>query len=145
MAFVEGFLEAEWQTLCPDEGRPVGVLVHHVANFYPAEADLIKVLASGQGITDISMDMVDQMNAEHAETQAHCTKEETLELLQRNSASIANVIRELDDEQLDRAAPISLHWGAPLTTQYFIEEHPLSHSFAHLVSIRAAVNPNTSA
>jgi hypothetical protein len=49
------------------------------------------------------------------------------------------MIRGLSDEQLDRASPISLNWDAPLTTQFFIEDHPLSHSFRHLSSIRAAL------
>lgn len=145
MAFVKGCSEAEWQTLSPDEGRTLGVLAHHVASAYSVEMDLVKVLASGKAISGVSWEMVDQMNAEHSEEQGNCTREETLELLQRNSASAAKIIRELGDDQLDSAAPISLNSDAPLTTQYFIEEHPVSHSFHHLASIRAAINGNSSA
>ena len=144
MAFIKGCSEAEWQTLSPDEGRTVGVLAHHVASAYPVEMDLVKVLASGKAISGVTWEMVDQMNAEHSQEQANCTRKEVLELLQRNSASAAKIIRELSDEQLDSAAPISLNSDAPLTTQYFIEEHPVSHSFHHLASIRAAINGNSS-
>jgi hypothetical protein len=49
----------------------------------------------------------------------------------------------LTDGELDRAAPVSLHWDAPLTTQYFIEGHPLGHAYQHLASIRAAVGART--
>jgi hypothetical protein len=140
IAFVEECSDTDWQTVCPEEGRMVGVLVHHVASAYPAEVDLVKVLASGQAIAGVTWEMVDQMNVEHAEGHGEVTREETLELLRRNSAAAADVIRELSDEELDNAAPVSLHWDAPLTTQYFIEEHPISHSFAHLTSIRAALN-----
>jgi hypothetical protein len=140
LAFSEGLSQSDWETICPTEKRSIGVLVHHVASAYPVEVDLIQVLASGKAIEGVTMDMVDQMNAEHADTQGNCSKTETLELLKQNSALAAEAVRALSDEQLDKAAPISLNWGAHLTTQYFIEEHPISHSFAHLASIRAIIN-----
>ena len=83
VAFIEGCSEAEWQTYSPDEGRSVGVLVHHVASMLPAEIDLVKVMASGQPITGITVEMVDQINAEHADENAQSSREETLELLKR--------------------------------------------------------------
>ena len=137
IAFVEGCSDAEWEAYVPDEGRTAGVLVHHVATMYPVELDLVKTLASGQAIAGVTWEMVDQMNAQHEQEHADCSKEGALELLKRNSALAADGIRALSDEELDRAAPISLHWDAPLTTQYFIEEHPIGHSFHHLASIRA--------
>ncbi len=139
IAFVEGCSLAEWQTPVPGDGRTVGVLAHHVASAYPVEMDLVAQLASGEAISGVSWEMVDQMNAEHAQAQANCTREETLGLLRQNSASAANGIRQLSDEQLDKAAPVSLNWDAPLTTQYFIEEHPISHPFRHLMDMRTAV------
>jgi hypothetical protein len=139
-AFIEGCSEADWRAFCPDEGRSVAVVAHHVAGAYGVEMDLVKVLASGQPVTGVDWEVVDQMNAEHAEAQANCTREETLALLRQNSASAVEAIKALTDEELDSAARISLHWDAPLTAQYFIEEHPISHSFRHLASIRAAVD-----
>ncbi len=49
IAAVEGFSEAEWTTICPDEQRRVGGLVHHVGAAYPEEADIITALASEGG------------------------------------------------------------------------------------------------
>ncbi len=140
IAFVNTLSEADWRTHCPNEDRTVGVLIHHVASVLPAELDLVKVLASGQPITGVTLEMVDQMNAQHAQEHMHCSRQETLDLLRRNSGLVVGAIRELSDAELDRAAPVSLHWDAPLTTQYFIEEHPLSHPYHHLASIRAAVS-----
>ena len=140
LAFAEGLSQAEWETICPTEKRSIGVLVHHVASAYLVEVDLIRDLASSKAIEGVSWDMVDQMNAEHADTQASCSKTETLELLKQNSALAAGAVRALSDEQLDKVSPISLNWNAPLTTQYFIEEHPISHSYAHLASIRTTLN-----
>jgi|AutmiccommuBRH23_1029490.scaffolds.fasta_scaffold01928_7 hypothetical protein len=140
IAFAEKLSQAEWQTICPSEERSIGVLIHHVASSYPVEMNLIQVLASGKAIEGVTWDMVDQMNSEHANTQANCSQTETLTLLKENSSLAANAVRSLSDKQLDFAAPISLNRDAPLTTQYFIEEHPISHTYAHLASIRAVIN-----
>jgi hypothetical protein len=138
--FANTLSEADWRTDCPNEHRTVGVLIHHVASALPAELDLVKILASGQPITGVTIEKVDQMNAQHAQEHLHSSRQETLDLLQHNSALVVDAVRELSDAELDRAAPVSLHWDAPLTTQYFIEEHPLSHAYHHLVSIRAATS-----
>lgn len=143
IAFAEKLTEAEWLTICPSEKRTIGVLIHHVASSYPVEVNLIQTLASGKAIEGVTWDMVDEMNFEHANTQAKCSQSETLALLKKNSSLAADSVRSLRDDQLDFAAPISLNWDAPLTTQYFIEEHPISHTYAHLASIRGIIN-NTS-
>ncbi len=49
IAAVEGLSDAEWTTMCPDEQRSVGGLVHHVGAAYPDEADIITALASEGG------------------------------------------------------------------------------------------------
>jgi hypothetical protein len=131
--------EAEWQTISPNEGRSVGVLVHHVATMYPIEVQLVQTLASGKPIAGVSWDDVDGINARHAEEHARTSRDETLALLRSNSAAAAAAIRALGDAELDQAAPISLNADAPLTTQYFIEQHPLAHPYAHMASIKAAL------
>lgn len=97
------------------------------------------MLASGRPVVGVTGQMVDEINAAHAAEHPHPTKEETLALLRENSARAADQVRALDDEALDFAATVSLHADAPLTTQYFIEQHPISHPYIHLVSIRAAL------
>ena len=52
----------------------------------------------------------------------------------------AGRVRKFTDEELDNAATISLNADAPLTAQYFIEDHALRHSFHHLANIREALN-----
>ncbi len=139
IAFVQALPEAEWRADCPNDRRTVNVVVHHVASMLPLELDLVKVLASGQPISGVTLDAVNDINAEHARAHASCGKQETLDLLRQNSELVVNAIRGLSDVELDRAAPVSLHWGAPLTAQYFIEDHPLSHAYEHLANIRGAV------
>jgi hypothetical protein len=84
--------------------------------------------------------MVDEGNAAHAREHANANQHEAAELLLRNSAIAANAIRALSDEQLDLATPNSLHADAPVTTQFWIENHPLAHAYRHLASIRAAIS-----
>ena len=47
-------------------------------------------------------------------------------------------MRAFSDEELDRAATVSLNFDAPLTCQFFVEDHALRHSYHHLGRIRAA-------
>jgi DinB superfamily len=136
-ALAEGLSDAEWRRVVPPDGRQVGVIVHHVASMYPIEIDLATVLASGKRIEGVTWAAVADINAKHAREHATVTKQQAIELLQRNSKAAADAVRAFSDEQLDRAAPVSLNGDAPLTTQFFIEDHALRHSWHHHAKIRA--------
>lgn len=135
----ESLSEAEWYINVANEGRTVGVLIHHVASVYPLEIDLARSLAAGKPIAGVTPAAVDHMNAEHADNHGAVTKQETIELLQKNSVMAAEAVRQFTDAELDNAAPVSLYADAPLTAQFFIEDHALRHSFHHLASIRAVL------
>jgi DinB superfamily len=139
-AFAEGLSEAEWLTpVSATDRRTVGVIVHHVASMYPIEIDVARAVASGKSVMDVSWGAVAEINAQHAREHGGAGKAATLELLRRNSLEAATVVRALTDEELDRAAPFSLSFGAPVTAQFVIEDHALRHSWHHLARIRAAV------
>lgn len=138
--YAETLSDTDWQRKVDGDGRTIGVVVHHVASSYPVEIDLALLLASGQPITEVTMEVVDQMNAKHAEENATVEKKETLELLRHNSRAAADSVRVFTDVELEKAAPVSLNADAPLTTQFFIEDHALRHSFHHLAKIRATLN-----
>ncbi|NNK73138.1 MAG: hypothetical protein HKO94_08090 [Flavobacteriaceae bacterium] len=44
------------------------------------------------------------------------------------------------DAELDSSERISLNADAPLTAQFFIEDHALRHSFHHLAKIKTTCN-----
>jgi len=138
-AFASGLSEAEWQTRTPKDGRTVGVIVHHVATVYPIEIQIAQTVAEGKPVTGVTMDDIHAMNAGHASENAGVTKEETLDLLRRNSAAAAEAIRALSDEQLSESAPVSLYADAPLTCQFVLEDHAVRHSYHHLAVIRQAL------
>jgi len=139
-AFAEGLSEAEWRTpMSGTDRRSVGVIVHHVASVYPIEVDLARAIASGKAVTDVTWKAVADMNAKHAGDQAGVTKAVALELLRGNSRQAAAAVRALTDDELDRAAPFSLSFGAPVTAQFVVEDHALRHSWHHLARIRTAL------
>jgi len=140
-AFAEGLSDEEWRTpVSASDRRSLGVIVHHVASMYPIEIEAARTIARGQAITDVTWEAVAQINAGHARDQAEVTKAEALELLRRNSHEAAAAVRSFTDEELDRAAPFSLSFGAPMTAQFVIEDHPLRHSWHHLARLRKAVS-----
>lgn len=87
----------------------------------------------------MTWEVVAQLNAKHAGDQAAVTKSAALELLLRNSREAADAVRAFSDEELDRAAPFSLRFGAPVTAQFVVEDHALRHSWHHLAKIRTAL------
>jgi hypothetical protein len=131
--------ETEWQTCIPGDGRTIGVVVHHVATMYPLEIHLAQALAAGKPITDVTWDVVNELNAKHARANNAVTKAAAIDLLRRNGVAAAAAIRALSDEELDRAATVSLNADAPLTCQFFLEDHAVRHSYHHLARIRAAL------
>ncbi|HWL65882.1 MAG TPA: DinB family protein [Actinomycetota bacterium] len=140
VAFAEGLSDAEWATpTSTTDRRTVGQVVNHVALVYPIEIDLARAIASGKAVTDVTWQVVAELNAGHAREHATVGKPEALELLQKNSGQAAETVRAFSDEELDRAAPFSLSFGAPVTAQFVVEDHALRHSWHHLARIRTAL------
>ena len=142
-AFASSLTEFEWQSRIPGDGRKIGVVVHHVASMYPLEIQLAQSLAKGQPIEGVTGEVVNKMNAAHAKEFEGVSKEETIEVLRKNSAAAAAAIRTLSDEDLDRAAPVSLNANAPLSCQFLLEDHAVRHSYHHLARIRVALQERT--
>ena len=140
VTFADSLSDVEWQIIVPGEERAVGVLVHHIASMYPIEIDLARELALGKPITGVTWDAVDQMNAQHAQEHTVVDQQETIDLLRQNSKAAAERVRAFTDDELDKAATASLNADAPLTAQFFIEDHALRHSFHHLADMRAVLN-----
>ena len=138
-AYAQGLSDAQWRAAVPPDGRRVGVIVHHVASVYPIEIHLAKEVASGKSIEGVTWGFVADMNAKHAHDHAAVSREETVDLLRSNSHSAAEAVRVLSDEELDRAAPVSLNADAPVTAQFLIEDHALRHSWHHLAKIKAVL------
>lgn len=138
-AYAQGLTDAQWQAEVPPDGRQVGVIIHHVASVYPIEVDLAKQIASGKDIAGLTWGFVAELNAKHAHKHAATGRQETIDLVRSNGRAAAEAVRAFSDEELDRAAPVSLNANAPLTAQFIIEDHALRHSWHHLAKIKVAL------
>ena len=138
-AFALSLTDNEWRTPMPHDGRALGVIVHHVASVYPVEIQLAQTIAAGTPVTGVTMADIDAMNATHAAEHATATRADALDLLRANSATAAAAIRALSEEQLTQAVAVSLYGDAPLTCQFFLEDHAVRHSYHHLSRMRRVV------
>ena len=138
-AVFEKLSDADWKKTTSAEKWPVGVTAHHIASSHQGIGGIMKALADGKSGPSIPMEGLHQMNAKHAHEHGTVSKGDALDLLRRNSKAAADAVRALTDDELDSAATVSLNGDAPLTAQFFIEDHALRHSFHHLAKIRATV------
>jgi len=106
---------------------------------YPIEIDVARAIGSGRAVSDVTWEVVAQLNAKHAQDNAQVSKSAALELLRQNSRKAAAAVRAFTDQELDNAAPFSLSFGAPMTAQFVIEDHAMRHSWHHLAAIRKAL------
>lgn len=144
--FAARLTDAEWSAPTIESGkpgRPAGVIVHHVASMYPIEVGVAQEFASGKTVTGVTWDVVAGINAQHATEHASPGRAETIQLLLKNSREAAGAIRALTDEELDRYAPFSLSFGAPVTAQFVLEDHAVRHSWHHLERLRKVLGHHT--
>jgi hypothetical protein len=139
-SYAEGLTADQWNTpISANDKRTVGQVVNHVALMYPIETGAVQAIASGTAVTDVTWEVVADINAGQAAEHANVTKALAIELLRKNSLEAADAIRQLTDKELDTAAPFSLAYGAPVTAQFGIEDHPLRHPWHHLFRIKKAL------
>ncbi len=138
-AFAETLNDAQWATPVLPDGRRVGVMIHHVGSVYPLEVDVARKLGGGEAIAGISWADIAAMNAKHAIDNAGAGRKETVDMVRKNGRAAADAIAQFSDEMLGNGGTISLYGNAPLTCQFWIEDHPLRHSWHHLGKIRATL------
>ena len=95
IAFVAGCNEEEWHAAPLDgDPRPVAVVVDHVADSYEYLAGWIRQLVIGQPV-EVTGEIVDDLNAEHAARAAAVSQAEATEHLRRGGAAISALIAGL--------------------------------------------------
>ena len=136
---ITGLSDADWRkTTASAEKWPVAVVAHHVAGAHAPISNLVKAVASGQSVPNLTMAMIDEGNAQHAREFANCTKAETLELHKKGAAAAASAVRGLSDADLDKSGTVLTGMPA-MTAQQVIEGILINHVNEHVGSIRATV------
>jgi hypothetical protein len=100
---------------------------------------VVNTLAATGSAPGVTWDVVDSINSDHAGANSAASKQAAIDLIRTNSVVAVDAVRALTDEQLDRTAPNDLHWSAPMTVQFFVEQHPIAHPYIHLQSIKTAL------
>ena len=96
--FAEALSDADWGTpTSPTDRRTVGQIVNHVALVSPIEIDLARAIAGWNAVTDVTWQVVADLNANHAREHSKVTKPAVLELLRKNSRQAAEAVRAFSD------------------------------------------------
>lgn len=135
---LEKLSEADWKKVTEAEKWSVGVTAHHLASVLEPISSMIKAVAAGRAPGDLSMEMLDEMNARHARDFADCTRAETIELHRRSSATAAATIRGLSDAELATSGTL-LKSMPPMTAEQVVLGGLLAHIDEHYGSIRKTV------
>jgi DinB superfamily len=130
--------EADWKKVTEAEKWSVGVTAHHLASVLEAVSGMIKAVVAKQAPGDLSMELIDDMNARHAKDFAACTRAETIELHRKGSATAAATIRGLSDADLATGGTV-LKGLPPMTAEQLIAGGLLAHIDDHYGSIRRTV------
>ena len=136
IATIEGCSDEQWKNACAGETWSVGVTAHHVASNLEPVAQLAQLVANGDPLPPITMDMIHQQNEQHAQQYASCTRAETAELARKSGRVAVDLVRGLDDEQLNRSARVLAN---DMTAGAIVEHILIGHIDSHLQSIRAAL------
>jgi DinB superfamily len=116
-----------------DEGRPVGVIAHHVATNGDYITERIQTMLAGGPLAPVNQR---EVNAEHARSHAGVTRDEVLRLLRASKGRIASAVRSIPDNQLDieRSTP-----AGPMSAAQRVERVLIGHLKQHQGSIEGAI------
>lgn len=138
VATVESLSNEQWRGTTKEEGWTVAATAHHIGATYPVVLPLVQAITAGQAMPPISMDFINQGNAQHAKDFASCDRAEALSLLRDGCESTVSIIGTLSDEQLDLTAQL-LQEGPVMTAEQIIEGILISHAQVHWASIKEAI------
>jgi hypothetical protein len=136
MAFTENCTEDDWRKVCAEDWT-LGVVARHLGAGHYGALDLAKMIVSGEGLPDLSMDQIVQMANQHAREHADCTKPEVLDILRENGETVINYVAGLGDADLDRTSHLAM-MGGEISAQQLIENVILQSGGEHFVNMKAA-------
>jgi uncharacterized damage-inducible protein DinB len=132
---VEGCSDEKWRSEASGEDkRSVGTVAHHVATSHMQVVGLAQAVGSGVQVPPLTMDMIEQGNAQHARQNPSPAKDEVLSMLRADGEKAAGIIRSMTDDQLSKTAKLPLSED-PVTTAQIIEMIAIGHPAMHMQSI----------
>lgn len=137
IAFVESCSDRIWTAICPGEGWSVATTGHHIGTGHTGIAGFAAAIGAGGPLPPITMDMINEGNAQHAREFAMVDRETVIEKLRTDGAQAAAIVRGLSDDQLDRSGSF---FGNTMTAEQVISGILIGHPREHLNNMRAAAD-----
>ena len=141
---VRGLSDQQWRAVDAEEGLSIGAMVHHLAAGDRLARSVLQALAQGADRasrqTEVATGDRERLQANEAAEFAHLSRAETIEMLRRQGADVADTIRGLSDEELER---VDTFWGESVRTREFIERW-IEDIAQHLAEIRATASKQSS-
>ena len=142
--FVQTCDSADWTKVTEAEGWQVGVTARHIAVAHYPVIEWVQMIVQGDVLPPVTMQTIDQINAQHAAEHQRCTKEEVVDLLRTNHAKVIAYLETLGDEDLARQGYLTL-FDADVSASTLFTAVLIDATAAHLESMKAAtksdVNP----
>ena len=132
---VAGCTDEDWGKVTAAEQWPVGVLTRHIGAAHYPIIELAELIVTGQPLPEITWDMINQGNAQHATEHANCTRSEVLHFLKEQGEKVSNYLAGLTDDELNRRAYVGL-FEAELRAYDLIEQVVVVIAQGHLESAR---------
>ncbi|MCF8107158.1 MAG: DinB family protein [Desulfohalobiaceae bacterium] len=136
-AFVANLSQDQWKAICSEQW-PVGVTARHIGAGHYAIQELVEMIVNHNQLPPFTEKEVREAANAHARDHAGCSKQEVLDILEKNSSALIDFVSRLNDFDLAQKAYLGLA-GRKLTAQEFVEQVVLESGGEHLQSMKAAV------
>ena len=130
--------DADWEKTLEYEQWSVGVTMRHLAAGHLGIGGLVGMIIRGETLPEITFDILIEMANQHAQEHAGCTKQEVMEILEKNSADIVSFAAGLTDDQLDRTG--YLEATGEVSAQQVIEFVIFQSAVEHVANIKKALD-----
>jgi hypothetical protein len=137
VAFAETCPEDDWRRRPEGDEWTVGVIAHHVANGYDQEGRVAGFVQAVMRDEPLPPPPPRGYNDPAPDRFARFTRDETIDLLRRNGAAAARLVRELQDADLERLLPTPAD-RPPRTLGHPLEYVFVGHVYEHLMRMRSA-------
>ena len=138
LSFVETCSDENWQKRTSAEKWPVGVVARHIGAGHYGVIGWVQLILADQPLPEITMEMIHQMNDQHAIKHAECTQADVLQLLQKQGEKVATLISGLNDDALDRTTYFKV-FNVEMSVEQTIKNVIIRTSKGHFESMKATV------
>lgn len=129
--------DADWRRTCPHERWPVGLVAFHIARGFQRQAEFVENARSGGAPHRFDWAETHALNATVATAHPAPGRDEVLALAAASVERMAQALRAMSDEALDRVA--WLYEGSERDVVWIVGSLAARHARGHLESIAAAV------